>query len=94
MQVPPRSDTQPAVPNWADSAAVKVIYTQAAAATAMFEAPCHVDHIVPLKNSQVCGLHWEGNLRVTLGAVNLSKHNRFDPDQDFLPPDIPRYRSA
>jgi len=35
----------------------------------------HVDHIVPLQNELVCGLHNEFNLRVVPATVNLAKHN-------------------
>lgn len=36
-----------------------------------------VDHIVPLKNPIVCGLHNEFNLRVIQRFDNRSKNNKF-----------------
>lgn len=37
----------------------------------------HVDHIVPLKNRAVCGLHIWSNIQVIPKKVNLEKSNAF-----------------
>ena len=41
----------------------------------------HVDHIVPLVHSAVCGLHTASNIAVIPAAINTSKQNRYWPQQ-------------
>ncbi len=64
-----------ATPKWANAKKIREIYI-----TARCLKKHHVDHIVPLNSSLVCGLHCEDNLQILTGAKNRAKGNRVWPD--------------
>lgn len=66
-----------ATPPWASDELIAEIY-EFAAEFRKSGFNVHVDHIVPLKGKNVCGLHVQQNLRVCLAGVNLSKSNKHD----------------
>lgn len=59
-----------ATPKWADLEKIKEIYLNC-------PAGYHVDHIVPLKGKNICGLHIETNLQYLPASENLKKSNKF-----------------
>lgn len=63
-----------ATPYWSESERIKEVYKKAA------KFGLHVDHIVPLKSSKVCGLHVWHNLQLLAPDLNQSKSNREWPD--------------
>lgn len=69
-----------ATPSWANNFFIEEIYDLAKLREKHTGIKWHVDHIVPLKNSLVCGLHVEYNMQVIPAKDNLSKGNRFWPD--------------
>jgi hypothetical protein len=70
-----------ASPSWANEFFIEEIYNLAKLRTKLTGLTWHVDHIIPLKNKIVCGLHCEANLQVILASENLRKHNKYDISQ-------------
>ena len=66
-----RASKQNATPSWVDKQALKEIYNKC-------PEGYHVDHIIPLTNDNVCGLHVPSNLQYLPSTVNDSKANKFD----------------
>jgi len=69
-----RARKQKATPAWQaqEIKRIQILYATAQA-TGM-----HVDHIVPLNNELVCGLHCLDNLQLLTPQANMSKNNRFE----------------
>lgn len=76
-----RAAKKRATPSWADLNAIKKIYEEAARLTKETKMPHEVDHIYPLQNKYMCGLHVENNLQILTKSENRAKGNRTWPGQ-------------
>lgn len=67
-----------ATPDWANLERIKGLYKLAAYLTEEYGVSIHVDHIVPLQSTKVCGLHVEENLQLLYAEDNCRKNNTFE----------------
>lgn len=69
-----------ATPAWANKFFIAEAYELAQRRTRLSGFQWDVDHLVPLKSRDVCGLHTEQNLQVIPALDNARKRNAFWPD--------------
>ena len=62
--------------NWLEKLLVEEQYIIAETISVVTGTKYHVDHIIPLQNSIVCGLHCASNLRVIPAYENITKSNK------------------
>ena len=72
---------QQAMPSWVDRSELKAIYAESRRVSEATGIKHHVDHIVPLKNPLVCGLHVPANLRIIPALENQAKSNNLLPEE-------------
>ena len=68
-----------ATPKWLSATQkkhVELFYSEAVSLSQRFNASIHVDHIVPLRGKNVCGLHVPWNMQLVTQSYNCSKNNK------------------
>jgi len=68
-----------ATPAWANCIEMINLFKKAAHKRKL-GIDAEIDHIVPLNHPHVCGLHWEGNMRIISSVENQIKSNHYWPD--------------
>lgn len=71
-----RAEKIKATPAWVDFPKVGEFYSSARLKTIETGVFHVVDHVVPLRGKNVCGLHVHNNLRVITEGENLRKSNK------------------
>lgn len=66
-----------ATPKWVDKQEIKNFYEKAKQLRETTGIYYVVDHIIPIKNEIVCGLHILSNLQIITLSENSKKHNDF-----------------
>ena len=64
-----------ATPGWVNEGYVSLFYVGAKMEEKRMGRKVHVDHIIPLKGENVCGLHCEDNLQLLFAEDNIRKSN-------------------
>lgn len=74
-----RANKNNAVVAWTNFEKIDEIYRECQRLTEETGIKYSVDHIIPLNNDKVCGLHVHNNLQIIKFSENCKKNNKFTP---------------
>ncbi len=69
-----------AAPNWVNRDEIRMVYEECIRLSESMGMEFEVDHVIPIYNRNVCGLHIAGNLQVVSHSLNTIKANKFNAD--------------
>lgn len=69
-----------ATPRWADHAGIRRMFEECIRLSDQMGLDFEVDHVIPIRNRKVCGLHIPENLQVVSHSLNTIKANKFNAD--------------
>lgn len=72
-----RTAMQIATVAWANHEVIRALYNEARRLSAETGVRHVVDHVIPLRGREICGLHVETNLQVITLSANSQKCNRW-----------------
>lgn len=75
-----RKALERATPDWADPAGIRRMYEECIRLSEQMGLEFEVDHVIPVHNRKVCGLHVPDNLKVVSHSLNRIKGNKFNTD--------------
>lgn len=73
-----RAAMNKAIPGWASLDEIKKIYEKAKAMTDETGIQYEVDHVIPLRGKNVCGLHCHTNMQILTAEENIAKSNKHE----------------
>lgn len=71
-----REEVKQRTPVWANLDAINEVYKQCREVSRLTGIAHHVDHVIPLRGKNVCGLHVHNNLQIITAKENLKKSNK------------------
>lgn len=81
-----RARAKSATPKWLSDdqkEQIRLVYSHAKECEMLSGDKYHVDHIIPLKGENICGLHVPWNLQVLPADINISKGNKYNGEEAF-----------
>jgi len=73
-----RATKKNSTPEWAELEKIEVLYEKAKWLESLTGMRYDVDHVIPLQNDKVCGLHVWSNLQILEKGINCMKSNKFN----------------
>ena len=77
-----RAAKRQATPPWSEVEQIEALFCKRNKQRKRHNKVFHIDHVIPIVNKRVSGLHCLDNLRLTRWRNNLCKSNKFDQERE------------